>query len=212
MKTSKLVMIALMGLTGWVRAEMVSLVQITDMRGQVGYQVMSHEEFAALTKELKEETTIFPATVAECKKEWEANKDNKLPFQGAKIKPRSAKKMGADFADREKAGKKLSQMEDRASARQSEESKKEEQKAKQSKPKDEENSKEAARAKAIDDAFGMVSTKMGEKLKRPVPSFGFQTFDAKKDDAKKEEPKKDEKKKEEPKKDEKKKDDKKAGK
>jgi len=207
MKASKFVMVALMGLTGWVRAEMVSIVQITDMQGQVGYQVMSHEEYATLTKEIKEEATIFTAVAAECKKEWEANKDNKLPFQGAKVKPRTAKKAGADFTDREKAGKKLSQLEDRARARQSEESKKEDQKAKQSKPKEEEVAKEAARTKAIEDAFGMISTKMGEKLKRPVPSFGFQSFEPKKDEAKKEEPKKDEKKKEEPKKD-----DKKAGK
>jgi len=204
MKTSKFVMIALMGLTGWVRAEMVSLVQITDMHGQTGYQVMNREEYAALTKEIKEEVTIFPAVVAECKKEWEANKDNKLPFQGAKVKPRSAKKSGADFSDKEKAEKKRTQLEDRASARQTEESKKEEQKNKQSKPKEEDLAKETARAKAFEDAFGMISTKMGEKLKRPVPSFGFQTFDAKKDEAKKEEPKKDEKKKEEPKKEEKK--------
>jgi len=180
-----------MGFVGVVRAESVSLVQITDMRGQVGYQVMNREELSALTKEIKEETAVFPAIAAECKKEWDANKDNKLPFQGAKIKPRTAKK-GLDFMDREKADKKRSQLEDRSAARQSEEIAKEEKKSKQMK--DEDISKEAAKTKAIDDAYEMISKKMGDKLGRPVPSFGFGGFDSGKDGVKKEEPKKEEKK------------------
>ena len=178
-------------LVGAVRAEMVSVVQTTDMRGQTEYSVMTREEFAALQKEIKDETVVFAAAAAEAKKEWDANKENKLPFQGSRIKVRSAKKMGADFADAEKAEKKKVQLEERASEKQLEEMDKLEKKAKQSKPKEEDIAKEEARLKAFDDAFAMISKKMGDKLGRPVPSVGF-VFEAAKEDEKKE-VKKDEK-------------------
>ena len=189
MTGSLLVLAAL--LAGAVRAEMVSVVQTTDMRGQSEYAVMTREEFAALQKEIKEETAVFAAAAAEAKKEWEANKENKLPFQGNRIKVRSAKKMGADFADAEKAEKKKVQLEERASEKQLEEMDKLEKKAKQSKPKEEDLAKEEARVKAFDDAFAMISKKMGDKLGRPVPSVGF-VFEAAGEDEKKE-AKKDEK-------------------
>lgn len=178
--------VAVMGLVGMVHAESVSLVQVTDMRGQVGYQVMNREELGALTKEIKEESAVFPAIAADCKKEWDANKDNKISFQGSRIKPRSVKK-GLDFMDREKADKKRSQLEDRSAARQSEEIAKEENKAKRMTPED--SAKEAAKAKAVDDAFAMISKKMGDKLGRPVPSFGFGGFDSGKAEPKKEQKK-----------------------
>jgi len=188
--------IALMGWVGWTRAESVSIVQVTDMRGQSEYQVMGREEFAAIQKEIKEETTIFLPIVAECKKEWEANKDNTLPFQGNRIKPRSAKKVGADFMDREKAQKKRSQMEDRASSKQAEELDKESKKSQSSNT--DEVSKEMARTKAFDEAFEMIAKKMGEKLGRPVPRFGLLSGSDTKTEAKKDE-KKDEKKDKKPK-------------
>jgi len=209
MKTMSLVAVALMGLVGAVRAEMVSVVQITDMQGQIGYQVMTRDEFATLTKELKEESVAFAPAVAEAKKEWEANKDNKIPFQGARIKPRSARKAAPDISGRDKADKKKAQLEDRASNKQIEELAKEEKKAKQSKPKEEDVAKEEARAKAFDEAFAMISKKMGDKLGRPVPSFGFTATEPKKDEVKKEEPKKEEPKKDGPKKEEPKKEEKK---
>jgi len=196
-------------LVGVAQAEMVSLVQVTDMRGETEVSVMTREEFAAVQKEIKEESAVFTAAAAEAKKEWDANKDNKLPFQGSRIKARSAKKIGADFTDRDKAEKKRSQIQDRASEKKLAEMDKAEKKAKGSKPKEEDVAKEEARTKAFDDAFAAISKKMGDKLGRPVPSFGFAST--------LEEPKKDEKKvekKEEPKKDEKKaekKDEKKAG-
>ena len=204
MRTSRLVMMALLGLTGWVQAESVSIVQVTDMRGQVEYRVMSRDDLAKIQKEIKEETAVYPAVVAECKKEWDANKDNKLPFQGSRIKPRSAKK-GLDFSDKAKAEAKCDVLQKRADKS---EGKKEEKNPKQTKGKDEELKKEEDRAKAFETAFEMITTKMGEKLKRAVESNGLSAFTPKdgekKDAAKKEEPKKDEKKKEEPKKDEKK--------
>ena len=192
MKATKFVLVALMGLTGMVRAESVSIVQITDMRGQSEFEIETHDQYTNLVKQVKDEVTVFPSAVAECKKEWEANKDNKLPFQGNRVKPRSVKKVGADFTDRAKAEKKLEQLGKRS------DKPKDDKKSKSAKPKEEEVKKEEERAKAFDTAFEMITTKMGEKLKRPVENSGL-SFAPKKDGEKKEEPKK-----EEPKKDEKK--------
>ncbi len=202
MKMKALVAVALTGLVGLVRAEMVSVVQITDMRGQVGYEVMNRDELNAVLKEIKEETAAFAPAFADSKKEWEANKDNKLPFQGNRVKPRSAKKVSPDINSREKADKKKAQLEDRTSTKQIEELAKEEKKAKLSKPKEEDVAKEEARTKAFDEAFALISKKMGDKLGRPVPSFGFAPAEVKKEEPKKDEKKKEEPKKEEPKKEE----------
>lgn len=204
MNMQTLVAVGLLGLAGVARAEMVSVVQITDMRGQAAYEVMTRDEFNAVLKEIKDETAVFALAVADSKKEWEANKDNKLPFQGNRIKPRAAKKVSPDINDREKADKKRAQLEERASDKQMGEQTKEEKKAKQAKPKDEDVAKEDARTKAFEEAFALISKKMGDKLGRPVASFGLALAEPKKEGEKKEEPKKDEKKdekkKEEPKK------------
>ena len=138
---------------------------------------------------------MFAAAVAESKKEWEANKENKLPFQGVKIKPRSAKKIGPDYSEREKADKKKGQIEERMNNKQAEEMDKEEKKRKNMK--DEDIAKAEARVKAVDDAFELISGKIGEKLKRPVQAAGMAFEVPVKEEPKKEEPKKEEKKKEE---------------
>ena len=189
---------ALLVVSGFARAESVSIVQITDMQGQTGYEVMNREDFTKLLKEIKEEAAAYGPAAAEAKKEWEANKDNKLPFQGNRVKPRSAKKMGADFTDREKADKKRSLIEDRESTKQIEEIAAKEKKLKGAK--EEDLAKEEAKAKAFADAVSMISKKMADKLGRPIPDFGLPLGgDAKKEEGKKEEKKvekKDEKKEE----------------
>jgi hypothetical protein len=162
-------------LVGAARAETVSLVQTTDMRGQSEYSILSREEYAALQKELLEEAKVYPAAAAEAKKEWDADKANKLPFQGNRVKPRSAKKVGADFPDREKAEKRKTLLEERASEKQSEEA----DKSKKNKVSEEDEAKEAARAKAFDDAFSAIAKKMGDKLGHPVPQVGI-AFEPKK--------------------------------
>jgi len=194
--------LALLGLAGVAQAEKVNVVQITDMRGQVGFEVMNREEFTALAQAIKEETAVFAASVAECKKEWESNKENKLPFQGGRIKPRSAKKSPMEFADREKADKKKAQLEERMNDKLIEEMDKESKKQKAMK--DEDIAKADAKISAFEDAYTMISKRMGDKLKRDVPAIGFAAAESAK-----EEPKKDEKK-AEAKKDEKKADEKKA--
>lgn len=202
MKKTTLAAVALLGLAGWSRAETLNVVQITDMQGQVAYEVMTREEFAKLQKEIKEETAVFAPAAAEAKKEWDANKDNKFPFPGNRIKPRSAKKMGADFTDREKADKKRSQIEERAGDKQLEELKKEEAKAKKLKLSDEDLAKESARLKAVSDAYATISKKMADKLGREIPGYGLELgeplAEAKKEEPKKKEEKKEEKKPEKP--------------
>ena len=181
---------ALLAVSGFARAESVSIIQITDMQGQVGYEVLNREDAAKLLKEIKDEAAAYGPAAAEAKKEWDANKDNKLPFQGNRVKPRSAKKMGADFADREKADKKRAQIEDRESTKQIEEIAAKEKKLKGAKPKEEDLAKEEAKAKAFADAVSMISKKMADKLGRPIPDFGLPMGgDTKKEEGKKEEKK-----------------------
>ena len=171
MKTMGTLLVAMGLLVGVAQAQSVSIVQITDMRGQTEYTVMNREEFAAIQRETADESKVFPAAAAEAKKEWDANKDNKLPFQGNRIKPRSAKKVGADFSDRDKAEKKKTQLEARSQEKQLEEQQKE---ADAAKNMSEENvAKAAARQRAFEDAFAAISKKMGDKLGRPVPQIGI---------------------------------------
>lgn len=170
MKTMGLLLMAGL-LAGIAQAQTVSIIQITDMRGQSEYSVMNRDEFAALQKEIMDEAKVYPAAAAEAKKEWDADKTNKLPFQGNRIKPRSAKQMGAAFGerDREKADKKKVAMEERFQEKQLEEQDKE----KGKKLSDADVAKVAAREKAFDDAFAAISKKMGDKLGRPVPQVGL---------------------------------------
>ena len=186
--------VALCVATGVVCAETVSVVQITDMRGQVAFEVMNREEYAAIQKEIREEMAVYQAAAADAKKEWDADKENKLPFQGNRIKPRTARKMPPDFNDREKAEKRKTVLEERVAQRQLSEMEKEGKK----KGKEQSESaiaKEEARVKAYEDAFTMINKRMGEKLGRPVPSIGF-AFEAapKKEEAPKKDDKKDDKK------------------
>ncbi|MEI7901887.1 MAG: hypothetical protein WCK89_16665 [bacterium] len=155
-------------------AEMFSVVQITDMRERPGFEVMSREEYTALLKAIKEEAAVFTFAVTESRKEWDANKENKIPFQGSRVKPRSAKKVSPDFNDREKASKKKAQLEERVSSKQIADAGKDSKKAKPAKSKaDGGVSKEDARAAAFNEAYSMISRKMADKLGRSVPSNGF---------------------------------------
>jgi hypothetical protein len=184
MKLCHTAFIAATALAVTVQAQMVSVVQITDMRGVISYQVMDREEYNALVKEIKEETAVYAVAAAESKKEWDANKDNKLPFQGNRIKPRTAKKMPPDFNDAEKAEKRRSKLEERYNAKQEAELEKESNRRKMSKLSDAELAKEEERIRAYDDCYNLIVKKMGEKLGRPVPAFGFGVFEPKQDEKK----------------------------
>ncbi|MBO7654038.1 MAG: hypothetical protein J6U40_03870 [Kiritimatiellae bacterium] len=185
------------GLSCAVWAERVSIVQVTDMFGKTEFQIMNAEDFAALQKEIKEETAIFPAMVAAVQKEWAADKEKKIAFPGTRVKPRQAKKLQPDFTDEAKARPKLEKLEEREMDRIVKETEKYElqlKKIRDEAKRDAFVAKENAKKDAIQSAIQQVSKKMGEKLGRPVPSFGFAMDDAPaKADAKKAEKEKAEK-------------------
>ncbi|MBP5321489.1 MAG: hypothetical protein J6334_10920 [Kiritimatiellae bacterium] len=197
MKKMVLLTALIAGFACTVLAERVSIVQVTDMFGATEFQIMTAEEFAALQKEIKEETAIFPAMVAAVKKEWDADKEKKAPFPGTRVKPRQAKKLQPDFPDEAKAQPKRDKLEEREMDRVAKETEKYEQQLKKFRDEAKRDAfleKENAKKDAIQSAIRMVSKKMGEKLGRPVPSFGFAMDDAPaKADAKKAEKEKAEK-------------------
>ncbi len=160
-------------LAGTACAEMVSIIQITDMRGTSEYVVMNREEHNALLKEIAEETKFFQVAAAEAKKEWDDEMKEKPPkermiFQGNRIKPRSARKMGADFTDRDKAEKRKSVLEERFQEKQAQDLIKAEKKVSA-----DEAEKNMARERAFELAFAAVSKKLGDKIGRPVPAIGL---------------------------------------
>ncbi|MDD3545318.1 MAG: hypothetical protein PHG96_08180 [Kiritimatiellae bacterium] len=186
MKKCHAAIVAAAALAFTAQAQMVSVVQITDMRGIVGYQVLDRDQYNALVKEIKEEAAAYSVAMAESKKEWDANKDNKLPFQGNRVKPRSARKMPPDFRDMEKAEKRRAKLEERYNAKQMAEMEKASNKLKMSKLSESELAKEEERSRAYDDCFNLIVKKMGEKLGRPVPNLGlgFEAVEPKKEEKK----------------------------
>jgi len=174
MKRALGVGLLIMGIAGCLQAaESVAIYQVMDMMGQSEYQILNKADLAKLDAEIKEEAKIFPGVMAASKKEWDANKDNKGPFPAARVKLRSYKKQGSDFASKDLANKRLSQLEDRASDKviAAEKSKG------KGKSNPEEETKALAKARIVADVVASVTAKMGEKLGRPVPSFGFMTPD-----------------------------------
>jgi ribosomal protein L17 len=198
------------GMVGSVCAEAAAIYQVADMAGNTEYQILSKEEFAKLSTEIKEEQKVMAAVVTAAKKEWESDKTNKMPFPASKIKPRMFKKLSQDFPSRDVASERLAQIEERA-AKKIEEDKKDKSKSRSSKGKSdpEDAAKDALKQSMASSAIADVNRRMGEKLGREVPTYGFVAKAGKKaapakaapaKDAKKEEPKKDDAKKDDAKK------------
>lgn len=174
-KLAYCVIAGIMGMAGAVYAEAVAIYQVTDMAGQLEHQVLNKEEAAKLATELKDEAKAFPAIVAIAKKEWEANKENKMPFPAARVKLRTAKKLGSDFSGKEAAMKKLEQIESRAADKIAEAAKEKTsgRNNKKQKPDPEEVAKETLKNTLVNNAISDVNRRMTEKLGREVPMFGF---------------------------------------
>jgi hypothetical protein len=180
-------MMGMIGMAGAVYAETVAIYQVTDMAGQSEHQLLSKEASTNLAAQLKDEAKIFAAIVATAKKEWEANKENKIPFPAAKIKLRTAKKVGSDFSSKEAAEKKMTQIEERVAdkiAQDSKEKTSSRNNNKKQKPDPEEVAKETMKAALINNAISDVNKRMAEKLGREVPTFGFISSSEKKDEKK----------------------------
>lgn len=176
----------MIGLVGAVYAETVAIYQVTDMAGQSEYQVLNKDASTNLTAQLKEEAKVFPAIMATAKKEWDANKENKMPFPAAKIKLRTAKKIGSDFPSKEAAMKKLEQIEGRIADKIADDAKeKTSGRNRKQKPDPEEVAKETLKNTLINNAVSDVNSRMVAKLGREVPMFGFISSTAEKKDEKK---------------------------
>lgn len=204
-----------------VSAQMApKLVEITDMTGNKGFEILDAEGIADLTRQIKEETRIFPAILAEAKKKWLENDEfKKKHFPSTAVKVRKFRVLAQ--GKEEVLQKQKEKAEDRASASQEKKLSAQDEKykkmrkrrggedmvAKMQEKEDEKNRLESA-------VGSLVEQLMSEKLGRAVPSYGTGAFgfdgsfggadkkDAKKDD-KKADAKKDDKK--DAKKDEKKK-------
>ena len=186
-KLAYCMMMGMIGMAGAVYAETVAIYQVTDMAGQSEHQLLSKEASTNLAAQLKDEAKIFAAIVATAKKEWEANKENKIPFPAAKIKLRTAKKVGSDFSSKEAAEKKMTQIEERVAdkiAQDSKEKTSSRNNNKKQKPDPEEVAKETMKAALINNAISDVNKRMAEKLGREVPTFGFISSSEKKDEKK----------------------------
>jgi hypothetical protein len=173
-KLAYCLMMGIIGMVGAVYAEAVAIYQVTDMAGQSEHQVLTKEEATKLATELKEEAKVFSAIMATAKKEWDANKDNKMPFPAARIKLRTAKKVGSDFPSKEAADKKLTLIEERAADKISQDAKeKKSGNNKKQKPDPEEVAKETLKTTMVNNAISDVNGRMATKLGREVPMFGF---------------------------------------
>ena len=185
-KLAYCMMMGMIGMAGAVYAETVAIYQVTDMAGQSEHQLLNKEASTNLAAQLKDEAKIFAAIVATAKKEWEANKENKIPFPAAKIKLRTAKKVGSDFSSKEAAEKKMTQIEERVADKIAQDAKEKTsgRNNKKQKPDPEEVAKETMKAALINNAISDVNKRMAEKLGREVPTFGFISSSEKKDEKK----------------------------
>jgi len=167
-------MTGIVGMIGAVYAETVAIYQVTDMAGQSEHQVMNKEASTNLAAQIKEEAKVFPVILATAKKEWEANKENKIPFPVAKIKLRTVKKIGSDFSNKDAAEKKMGQIESRASEKlaEAEKEKTSGRNNKKQKPDPEVIAKETLKNTLVNNAINDVNKRMAEKLGRePISPF-----------------------------------------
>lgn len=160
-----------------VMAERVRIVRVTDMAGNTELQIMNAADYKALQAEIKEEQKVFAKFLQQAKKEWAANEElSKFPFPGNKIKPRSAKQVGMEFANEEKAGQKKDKLDERAAEKLTKETEKEE--ARMKRLSDEDQEREIAKKDAFNRGVQMVMKLIGDQLGRPVPSIGFALTEA----------------------------------
>lgn len=160
------------GLTSSVLADRISVVEITDMFGEKVYEIMTPEEFMKVYKEVQEEKKIFYSVVAEVRKEWQADKNNRAAFPGSYVKSREVKKMIPEFRDEEKAQKRKEKLEERFSARKARDQADDSRKLNKLKGKRRERylADQQEDAENRMRAIKMVLRKMNARLKREIPT------------------------------------------
>jgi len=106
-----LAVLLVLGLAPRLHAEFLSVVEITDLRGNSTFQICTAEEKKKIDAELKAETKAFPKAIEDAKTEWKIiNKDT--PFPSGRIKPRTLK-VKASTPNADEAAKLLANAEKR---------------------------------------------------------------------------------------------------
>jgi len=159
----------------------VAVYQIFDMLGLSAYKIMDRDEFTKLSAQIREEEKVFPVALAEAKKEWAENQASVMkkgdkavarqPFPALRIKPRSVKKFSVDFSDYALAERSLAQAQSHAEKNPTENRGV----SRKQNPTAADLADERAKARAYTEAVSMVNKRMGDKLGRPVPAYGYST-------------------------------------
>lgn len=74
--------------TTGLRAEFVSVVELSDLRGNTSFQVCTDEEKKSLEAEVRAEAQVYTKVLDQTKTEWKTQYNNK-PFPTGRIKPRT---------------------------------------------------------------------------------------------------------------------------
>lgn len=145
-------------------SESVAVYQLTDFQGKISYEVLTKPQFTALNALLREEATTLQQVLPGVKKAWEADKSNKGPFPGARIKARTIQKQ-RECPTKEMADKVRGQLEDRLLDKETAKSKQ--------KKSDADLEKENQKLSQLTAIVTTLSEKMSEKLQRKVSAAGF---------------------------------------
>ena len=123
--------VAVLACAGMARAEMVYVVETTDLQKKSTLEIKTGAELKELKKTIDAEARVFPKAFELVKKEWEAGDKGAppaekpkpgekierppppAPFPGNMLAPRKCQEKGS-FTDRDKAAKRQQQLEDSA--------------------------------------------------------------------------------------------------
>ncbi len=152
-------------------AESYVIAKVTDMLGNVGYELMTRDEYAAAGKAVMEETKVFPKVIADCRKDWKEDEKRKGAFQAAKVKVRKISAVGTPYREKAKAQEKLDKLQEGVTEKRLAEIKEHSQKWR--KMQERERAGEEEKLNAWRESFEMASKKMQEALGREIPNYGF---------------------------------------
>lgn len=154
-------------------AESVYIVKITDIRKNDAWEIMTREEVAKLKKDIQDEARVFPAALADAKKDWDADELlKKSAFPGGGLGPRKATEQGP--LNRDQAEKKKTALEERqADSTLKDAVEREKLKRSRAPSVIAELERDALRQQNLDKAIEKLNLKLTEKLKRDVPLNGL---------------------------------------
>jgi len=152
-------------------SETYVIAKVTDILGNIKYELLTRDEYAELNKQIIEENKIFSKVIAECRVEWKSDAERKGVFQASKVKARKIATSGAPYRDKEKAMEKLAKLEENVTEKRLEEL--DEHRRKWARVKEEDRAKEEEKLNIWRESFEMVSKKMQEALGREIPNYGF---------------------------------------